>query len=645
MAVSPINLSRVSHNLRAETLMRSVQRGSLEMFLQQNRLATGRAFVSASEDPVAASQALALRETIDRQAQISENIQHASNVLNATDSSLAEVASLLNEAHALALQNAGSLVNDDERQASATLVSEIIRQLVNVGNRQFGKFYLFAGRDTTHPPFRSDVGGVVYSGDTGDVLARLSLLEDAPINLPGNVLFGAVSAQVSSSVDLTPALAADTRLDTLRGARDQGVHPGPLTFSEAGGTTFTVDLSLADTVGDLVDLINAAATAAGSGLTAELSADGITLTPGDAPVEVTGGDGDAMLRDLGLFGVSPIDAPHMLDQLNPRLTPTTAIADLARGGGLDLTDGFTITNGDVSAAIDLSEAASVQDILNAVNTAGIGVRARINEAGDGLELINLVSGTLLSVGENGGSVAADLGIRTMDERTTLSELNFGNGVEQVEGSPDFRINTRSGGAIDVDLDGATTVSDVLMAINDAAQLAALDVRATISSSGGGIQIDDATMGSNPLSVSRLNFSFAADDLGLLKTAAAGESTLIGDDVAAVRADGVLTALIDLERSLRAESIQGINDAGERLGPFISELNRVHGDVGARARAVERRRSGVEDAVVATRAFLSQVEDVDFAEAVTRFQQAQTSLQSILLTGSRLLNVSLLDFLG
>jgi flagellar hook-associated protein 3 FlgL len=52
----------------------------------------------------------------------------------------------------------------------------------------------------------------------------------------------------------------------------------------------------------------------------------------------------------------------------------------------------------------------------------------------------------------------------------------------------------------------------------------------------------------------------------------------------------------------------------------------------------------EDAVAATTVLLSGLRDVDFAEAVTKFQQAQTALQASLLTISQTLNLSLMDFL-
>jgi flagellar hook-associated protein 3 FlgL len=52
----------------------------------------------------------------------------------------------------------------------------------------------------------------------------------------------------------------------------------------------------------------------------------------------------------------------------------------------------------------------------------------------------------------------------------------------------------------------------------------------------------------------------------------------------------------------------------------------------------------EDAVVATRTLLSEVKDLDYTEAITRFQQAQTTLQANLMTGARLMQLSLMDYI-
>ena len=113
----------------------------------------------------------------------------------------------------------------------------------------------------------------------------------------------------------------------------------------------------------------------------------------------------------------------------------------------------------------------------------------------------------------------------------------------------------------------------------------------------------------------------------------------------VRADGIFTALVDLEHALADNDEQAIGEAAERLVAFSKEITRVHGVIGARAAAFRSRVEQTENAVETTRSFLSEVEDLDYTEAVTRFQQAQTALQANLLSGSQLLNLSLLDFIA
>ncbi|HEY3242054.1 MAG TPA: flagellin [Phycisphaerae bacterium] len=622
MSVTPVNITRVSQNFRYDALLAASRRTSLELLLQQQRLSSGRAFISASEDPIAASEAFKLHESLDQQGQIATNAQHASNVLDASDAALSDVSGLLNDAQGLAIRSAGSLTSPAERSAAAEEVASIIRQLTNVGNRQFGKLFLFAGRDTTAAPFVSALGGVAYHGDTGDVLARVNLLDQQAINLPGNMLFGALSGTQASTVDLSPALTATTRLEDLRTADGQTVPLVPVVITDTGsGATFSVDLSQAGTIDDVIDRINSAAQAAGSSLTASLSGNQIQLS------------GPASVGSSLLIG-------PMLQRV---VSATTPIADLAGGTGVNLTAPIVITNGGTSATVDLSAAQTVQDILNALNSAGVEVRAQINAAGTGIEVLNQVSGTLLSIGEQGGTTATNLGIRTLDLTTPLSQLNFGAGVQTVSGT-DFRITAANGSVLDVDVDPALTVGDVITQINTAAGAAGVAVQASLADAGG-IRLVDSTGGSGTLAVSRLNGSFAADDLGLAPPASASSTELIGTDPGAVRANGVLTALVDLERALRRDDTPGITDAGQRLTAGIDDLNRVHGEIGARAQAMQTNLTQVQDAVVSTRSFLSQVEDVDYTEAVTRFQQAQTALQSILLTGARMLNISLLDFLG
>jgi flagellar hook-associated protein 3 FlgL len=628
-------------------MLQTLQQNQLAMFLEQNRLATGRRFVTPSENPVAAAQSLNMNEILDQQEQLTTNAQHADDTLSAADFALTEINDLLIEAHSIASQSLGQLSSAEERDASAELISSIIEQLVTVGNREFQGRYLFAGRDNTDQPFVSAMGKTAYLGDTGDVTVRVDDGELEAINVSGDELFNALSGVVTGSVDLNPVISASTRLEDLDGALSLGIRDGQIVINEEGGAgAFQVDLTTADTIGDVVDFINAAAEAAGATVTATLTDVGLQLTPGGSPVSVSDTSAGLVAGDLGILTAPATSAPIVGADLGVRLTATTSVADLAGGAGVDLANGLIITNGAEQVAVDLSDAETVQDVLNKINNAGVHVRARINDAGTGMEVVNLVSGTAMSIGENGGTTAADLGIRSFDTDRLLSDLNFGRGVEFKAGNDDIRITSKDAAAptVDVNLDGAETVGDVIDLINTAAADAGVDIVASLATTGNGIRIVDNTGGAGSLSVSRLNYSYAIDDLGLNKFVADPATELVSDDTGTVQADSVLTALYDLEAALRGDDEKGISNAAERLNVFMDDVVRIQGIVGARSRTMQDRLTQLENASFATQEFLSQVQDLDYTESVTKFQQAQTALQASMTSGSLLLNLSLMDFL-
>ncbi len=644
MALSPLNLGRVSFPQQTSTLLDSLRRNSLAMLAQEGRLTSGRTFNAASEDPGAASQVLDLEGVLGRQDQITANLNHAVGFLDATEAALLDLSGLLSDAHAIASQNIGSLTSAEERGATAELIADILDQMVTVGNRQYNGRYLFGGRDTQQPPFARTEGGVAYRGDTGDLLARVDLEDEEPINLSGDQLFGGPAARVVSTVDLTPRLTLGTRLDEIRTADGGELRLGQLVVSRAAtAERFAVDLTSADTLGDIIDLINQAA---GTLVTASLTDTGIGLTPIGGLVSIDDTGSGRTAADLGILSRLGFDSPLDGAGLVRRITRTTSIDDLAGGAGVDLSGGLLITNGTSTVAVDLSGVTTIQELCNAVEGAGAGVRASVTEDGTGIALISTMSGTNLSVAENGGVTAAALGLRTYDLTTPLSELNFGRGVETVAGEDDLRITAKDGGTVDVNLDDAQTIGDVIDAINTAAADAGVNVTAGLPETGNGIRITDDTGGAGTLSVSRLNLSFALDDLGLdVSVADAEASELIGRDTAAVRTNNALTALLDLEQALRADDGQAITDAGERVFSAIDGLTRVQGVVGARAGAMQARQDQNASAVFAAEKLVSELRDLDYAEAVTLFQQTQTAFQASLLAGSQSLNLSLLDFLS
>jgi flagellin-like hook-associated protein FlgL len=356
--------------------------------------------------------------------------------------------------------------------------------------------------------------------------------------------------------------------------------------------------------------------------------------------EVSGG---STASDLGIQLSAGTGAGNPLtgSGINPKVTGLTTLASLKGGAGID-TAGLIITNGQSSATIDLSGATTVEDLLNAINGSDVAVRAEINAAGTGINILNPTQGTTMSIAENGGTTAADLGVRSFGPDSPLSELNFGKGVRTVDGS-DIQLTDSNGTSFEVDLSGLNTVQDVLDAINAAAGTAGAGVTASFATSGNGIVLTDTAGGAGTLALTPLNFSNAAADLGLTNAASAGVIT--SSDVNAVEPDGVFSHIAALRNALRSNDQAAITAAGEKLKNDYDNVVMIRGETGARVQEIDSRQQRLDDQNVATKALLSSLEDTDFTEAIARFQTLQTALQATYQTSSHMMNLSLLDFIG
>jgi flagellar hook-associated protein 3 FlgL len=312
-----------------------------------------------------------------------------------------------------------------------------LQQILDAANQNFRGRYLFAGSQTTTRPFEIVDGYVRYNGNEGNIpsFADIDLLVSS--NISGEEVFGSLSGEVRGSVDLSPNLTANTLLSSLRGG--QGIRPGSIAISD-GLNTSIIDISSAVTVGDLEALLEAnppegvpptgrtvSVTITSTGLNVQLngfSSSGLTIKEvgeGTTAAEL------GILAEAGL-GVGPVVGAD----LDPLLTKTTLLSDLPVA--VDLASGLQIVNGGRTYTIDFSAAQTVEDLLNTLNGSGASVLAEINSAGTGINLRSRLSGGDFAVGENGGTTATDLGLRSFTAQTDLDELNHGFGVHAREGT-------------------------------------------------------------------------------------------------------------------------------------------------------------------------------------------------------------------
>ncbi len=648
-AVKASGVSRISVLMQSNLLLNNIRANSVDLLKVQEQMTSGLKISRPSDSPADATTIMSMNSQLERYELFLSNISSATSYLSQADSSLQSMSTLLTTAYSTALEGVGK--SKDELSAMANTIDSIISSMLDQANRTDSKSgnYVFGGQNGTTAPFASMYDGILFSGSLARMQTRIGSTNVIEFSMNANEVFGALSSEVVGIADLSPDITSDTLLADLNGVLGEGIRKGAVLIGD-GSTSTQVDLSDCVTVGDVVDKLNA------TGLvTAAIGADGTSLTITTAGSDLTIREVGAghVARDLGIYDATGGDTIILGQDVDARLTSATPVAALADGAGIDLTSGLIIRNSSVSGGsevIDLSSAVTMEDVLNAINSSGQCVRAEINSDGTGINVFNTLSGSRMTIGENGGTTATDLGIRSMAGSTKLSDLTGATGIHPTAGAPDLQITDRFGNSCQVDLDSAQTVQDVIDLINAAAAAAGVSVSADLATVGNGIELTmTAAGGMGNLTVTQINGNgyFLAKELGLEQSVAS--DTLTGEDVNPIEPDGVFSHLIALRDAMLSGEGADVDQAITEIAALIQgdqeRIRTALGQVGSQEQAMEAWNTRMEDNILAIKQLRSDIQDIDFTEAITRYQNLYTALQANLMTGSQLTNMSLLDFLG
>ncbi|MCA9231683.1 MAG: flagellar filament capping protein FliD [Planctomycetales bacterium] len=338
----------------------------------------------------------------------------------------------------------------------------------------------------------------------------------------------------------------DTLLSSFNGGAGVGTL-GDIDITDRLGTpAVTVDLSSAETLGDIVKLINDSSADVTAAINSARS--GITIT------DNSGGTGDFIIADSGATTTATNLKIAVNDQVasvnsgklhRQTISEATLLADLKGGLGIVASDVKITDSNGVSTSIDLNkkgaEAKTIGDVIDAINASSVGVEASINSTGDGILITDTALGSkTLGISDTNGTLAADLNLtrasKTIDINGQDTQVIDGSNaysvdLSDVDGSPDsISLSSLNGGAGIDDSDilitdsagktfaldfngvdaGISTVGQLIDRINERATSAGAGVTASINSAGTGILLTDTAEGSGNLKVEDVNGTAAAD---------------------------------------------------------------------------------------------------------------------------------------
>ena len=234
---------------------------------------------------------------------------------------------------------------------------------------------------------------------------------------------------------------------------------------------------------------------------------------------------------------------------------------ITSGGVISIEDG-----NNTKVNVDLSDAVSVQDVIDAINSAGTNITAEINSVGNGIILKDSSGSGQMEVTDVSGNLAEKLNIagtasneldsgnlqlQYVSEATLLSDMRNGEGITRGT----FTVTDSNGVSKEIDLsqDSIKTVGDIIDEINTAGS----NIRAKINDTGDGIVLyDNESTGSLTAIKVVDNSAGTAKDLGLM-----ARDSIKGED-GRYYLDGSYELTLNLGGSDSLNDIsEKINDAG------------------------------------------------------------------------------------
>ena len=641
----PVVAGRASDANSRNRALYQVQSGRIALQELEQQLSTGMRFSRPSQDPTSAIRVIGLQRELEFRDQTIKNLDSSKGYLNASESNLANVQDIMTELRGLGIEATGNVVGESERRGWINQIDASIQRLTSVANTRYLDRYLFTGGAVDTPTLENFRGALRFTGNEMDLTTIADVGDYITHNVTGQKALGLLSEGITSRIDLNPNALLTTRISDINGG--QGIAPGAIQIS-SGTSQVTVDLADIEFVGDILNKVNGNVFLDEREVVVTLNNGSLSLNyldglPGTLRVSEVGSGRTA--SDLGIQTTTPAPSlPTNGVSLDPIIRPTTLLTQLNSGNGFDWSGGLRIQQNGQNYDISFENAVTVEDVLNKIQRSGAPVVADIAPDGKGLRIRSKESGSAFSIGELQGTLAESLGLRTLHGGTQISELNYGRGLTTTQGT-DLIIIRNDGTPLNIDLDGASTVADVLDTINNHAgnQDAATRVTASLTSVGNGIELTSPLSSgppnpaAGPIKVRSAGGSQVAFELGLVPR---GESQAVasavgmnyklgGRDPNPQEVKGVFNSLKRLRDAIQSDDSNEMARAVELIDKDLERISLSRGSLGVELQRIDSLKIFQEDTKVGLKESESKNLEADLATVISNLNARQASYEASL----------------
>lgn len=182
----------------------SIQHSSEQLLEAQREVSSGKKISKPSDDPTAMATSIGQRAELATIETYQRAADSGTSRLTVVDTALSDLVDKLTAVQSAGMAGAGAPRTPEQREAAAQTLEGLKQAIFEDLNTSFNGTYVFAGANSTTPPFTQGAGGVVsaYQGSTRQVTLDVDQGRSVTIGIDGSTISqGTAAASIFDDLD------------------------------------------------------------------------------------------------------------------------------------------------------------------------------------------------------------------------------------------------------------------------------------------------------------------------------------------------------------------------------------------------------------------------------------------------------------
>ena len=159
--------SRITTSMVQRNVLADLNSVSAKLTRLQMKSASGKEISRPSDDPFHASQAMAMRQSLEATRQYQRNVQDAQGWADMTEDALDDITSNVSLARDLLVQASSDTADPTSRKAIAAEMEQLIEAIKQGASKSYRGSYVLSGAETTVRPYAAGADDTYHGDEAG----------------------------------------------------------------------------------------------------------------------------------------------------------------------------------------------------------------------------------------------------------------------------------------------------------------------------------------------------------------------------------------------------------------------------------------------------------------------------------------------